>query len=132
MRANAVRIYLFMIATSLGWATTTVQQIQASAQQARIWVRTDQDGPCTYAISAATGLSPVVDDNNTTLFAGANSDARAGSIITSRDHYYIAGERTGAVASDGLIHSRSLAANTLYFGSVTCGSNSAVTFTFTT
>src|SRR6266849_310947 len=98
-----LKLALFLIA-SLGWAATTVQQIRSSAQQASIWVRTDQGVNCTYAISTAAGLSPVVDDNNSALFAAANSDARAGSIVSGKDHYYIAGTRTGAVASDGLIH----------------------------
>lgn len=127
-----MRLGLFFLCVS-AWATTTVQQpIRVSAQQALIQVHTDQVGNCTYIVSAAVGLSPAVDDNSNALFTGANSDARGGSILSGRDHYYVAGTRTGAAGSDGLIHSRSLAPNTQYFGSVTCGGDMAVTFSFTT
>lgn len=115
------------------WATTTLNgPIQTSAQQAMICVRTDQAGVGTYIISTNISLTPVVDDNNATLFPGANLDTRDGSIVNGNYHCYIAGIRTGATASDSIIHSRSLTASTTYYGSAQYGADAAVTFSFTT
>lgn len=128
---------LTILLCGLASATTTVDYsaIQVTNTQAMIPVVTDQAGNCTYALSEAPGLSPPVNDANTTLFPGSNSDARAGSVINPSGtfHQFIVGTRQGAPSSsDGRGYSRALAANTMHYGTVTCGSDSAVAFRFST
>ncbi len=113
-------------------ANTQIIQVQPTNTQAIVWVRTDQAGNCTYRISTSTAFSPLINDVNTTLFSGANSDARSGSLVNGKDHYFVAGARNSALASDGKLYSRALAAETLYYGGATCGGDAEVDFQFVT
>jgi len=82
-----------------------------TAAQAIIHVHTDQRGFCTYRLSEGSAFRELLDDVNPNLFAGANSDARPGSIINgadsssfspsnnATDHTFVAGTRTAAKAA---------------------------------
>jgi hypothetical protein len=129
-----------------GYGTTSVQitKQDVTPTQAIIRVKTDQPGFCTYRLSEGSSFNAMVNDVNPSLFSGANSDARPGSIITGIDstsllslnggseHVFVAGTRTAARAADGKFYSRALQANTLHWVGVTCGSDAEVSTTFQT
>ena len=125
-------IYFLALSVTLAFGKTQVAQVKVTPTQALVEVKTDQPGNCVYRISESSTLSPLVNDVNTALFPGANSDARAGSVIRDTDHRFVAGTRTAAQGGDGKWYSRALAANTAHYGGVTCGADSEVSFTFTT
>src|ERR1700736_3113131 len=82
------------------WAQIVViDDTVATPTQAVIHVRvTNADGSpytnsCSYRVSEGAGFSTLVNDVNTALFSGANSDARPGSLINGRDHIFVAGTR---------------------------------------
>ena len=113
-------------------ASTSVIGVAPSNTQGVVHVSTDQGGNCTYRISESNTLTPLVHDVDTSLFSGANSDSRAGSVISGTDHYFVAGTRIAAQAADGVFYSRALPAVTTLYGGVTCGLDAEVTFSFTT
>jgi len=135
----------FVLAGS-AYADTVVQvgKQDITSTQAIVRVRTDQPGFCTYRVSEGQGFSAMVNDVNPALFSGANSDARAGSIIagipsdrgrspsTGSEHVFVAGTRTAARGADGKFYSRALQANTLHWVGVTCGTDPEVSTTFQT
>lgn len=129
---------LLLAFTALASATTTIQNITANATTAVITVSTDQAGNCTFRVMEGTSLSSYVpiNDVNTTLFPGSNSDARFGSVITGNTHVFIAGERFSPAvpmrASDTYYYSRALALSTQHIAGATCGSDAEVTATFWT
>ena len=124
--------------------TVSVSKSDLTATQAIIRVKTDQPGFCSYRVSEGGSFTALVNDVNPTLFTGANSDARSGSILTGMsatrtggvntgsEHVFVAGTRTSSKASDGKFYSRALQTNTLHWVGVTCGTNSEVSTTFTT
>ena len=128
------------------YAHTSVQiaNRDVTATQAVIHVHTDQPGFCTYRLSEGSNFREQVNDVNSNLFAGANSDARPGSIINGADsstfspssnaavHTFVAGTRTSAKAADGKFYSRALQANTFHWVGITCGSDAKVSATFQT
>jgi len=133
------------LAVSVGGVTQVqVRKQDITATQAIIRVTTDQSGNCTYRISEGDTFSALVNDVNPALFAGANSDARAGSIITSIDarritpgapgtqHLFVAGTRSAARAADGRFYSRALQTDTGHWVGVTCGTDAEVSTTFRT
>jgi hypothetical protein len=124
-------ISLLLFSSSL-LANTSVVGVDVTNTQAIVHVTTDQAGTCTYRISESNTLSPLVHDVAPALYAGANSDSRAGSIIRGNDHWFVAGSRVAALAADGVSYSRALQALTQHYGGVTCGSDAEVPFTFTT
>ena len=127
-------------------AVTVVQvgKEDITSTQAIVRAQTDQTGFCTYRVSEGSAFSAMVNDVNPALFSGANSDARAGSIITGipsgrggtltsgSQHVFVAGTRTAARGADGRFHSRALQANTLHWVGVTCGTDAEVSTTFQT
>ena len=129
-----------------GYGATAVQVTKqdVTPTQAIIRARTDQRGFCTYRVSEGSSFNALVNDVNPSLFNGANSDARPGSIINGADsahfspsnsgneHVFVAGTRTAARATDGKFYSRALQANTLHWVGVKCGSDAEVSTTFQT
>ncbi len=91
--------------------------------QAKITVRTDQAGYCTYRASQGTAFIANIPD----LTDNTNTDARTGSIVTGgltgSVHVFVLGTRTGNDA---------LAAAGSYWLGVTCGTDTEVTSTFVT
>jgi len=135
---------LSLAVSSFGVTLVEVRKRDLTSTQAIVRVRTDQPGFCTYRVSEGASFSALVNDVNPVLFSGANSDARAGSIITGLDagrlaetslgseHVFVAGTRTATRASDGKFYSRSLQANTLHWVGVICGADAEVATTFQT
>ena len=76
--------------------------------QAKITVRTDQTGFCTYRASRGAAFSSNIAD----LADNTNTDARAGSIVNANVHVFVLGTRSGNDA---------LAAAATYWVGVTCG-----------
>lgn len=89
-------------------------------------------GNCTYRLSQGSSFGAEVNDVNTSLFASSNSDARAGSSVAGKDHYFAAGTRLAAQALDGRFYSRALQAATQHWIGVTCGAASEVGVVFST
>lgn len=127
----------------IGWcslllhATTTILSVDPTATTATARVQTDQIGNCTFRVSEGNALPGVaVNDVNTTLFPGSNSDARLGSEIIGHIHSFTAGTRPSlaisTLAADGNFYSRALAAATPHIMGATCGGDAEVTFLFTT
>ncbi len=142
----ALTAFALLAFSSGGSGNTTVQvrTQDVTATQAIIRVHTDQSGSCTYRLSEGSTFENLVNDVNPRLFAGANSDARTGSIlngtdatrvsppINAPDHVFVAGTRTATKAADGHFYSRALQANTRHWVGVTCGSDAEATATFQT
>src|SRR5713226_4357209 len=129
------RAVLFVISVQV-FATTTITAIEPTATQAVIRVTTDQPGACTYRVSQGTTLGPIVNDVNTDLFPGSNSDARFGSIVNDTSRIFVAGTRVSQAVTmkgaDGNFYSRALQANTQHVAGVTCGTEPEVTKPFRT
>jgi hypothetical protein len=115
-------------------AATTATLFEApTATQAVLLVNTDQAGNCTYRASEGNAFGALVNDINFALFAGANSDARPGSIVRGKQRKFVLGSRTTQVSPfDKRRYSRALQANTSHIAGVTCGSDAEVTLRFTT
>lgn len=124
-------ILLILLAIIPLAATTTITVDGVTATQANLRYVTDQAGNCTHRASEGAVIDTLIDDINGTLFPGANSDSRSGSIINGKTHTFILGTRTAEKASDNKLHSRALQNNTLHTEEVTCGSD-IVTISFRT
>jgi hypothetical protein len=118
-----MRIVLWLWIAVPCLANTFIVSIEPTQMQAKITVRTDQAGYCTYRASRGAAFSSNVAD----LTDDTNTDARAGSIITGgvtgNAHVFVLGTRTGNDA---------LAAAGSYWVGVTCGSDAEVAATFVT
>ena len=100
-------------------AATSIVAIEPTQMQARITVRTDQAGFCTYRASRGTAFSSNLPD----LADNGSSDARNGSIVSGNVHLFVLGTRAGSDA---------LAAAATYWIGVSCGGDAEVATTFAT
>ncbi|HEV8147685.1 MAG TPA: hypothetical protein VGP79_14950, partial [Bryobacteraceae bacterium] len=124
---------LIAAALRLGASTTVTLSAPPTATQAVLAVNTDQSGNCTYRASEGSVLGALVNDINSSLFAGANSDARPGSIVRGKLRKFVLGSRVTQVSPlDKRRYSRALQAFTRHIVGVTCGSDAEVTLSFTT
>jgi hypothetical protein len=85
---------------------------------------TDWPSDCTFEVSESPTFSPLVNDVNTALFAGSNSDFRNGA--QGRDRTFVIGAaglgiNYAPVAADGRKRSRALQTNTTHYYRRTCG-----------
>jgi hypothetical protein len=103
------------------FATTSISvEVQDVTQmQAKVTVRTDQPGYCTYRASAGNNFSVNLPD---ITYNGA-TDARPGSLIDGHTHVFVLGTRAGNDA---------LANGTHYWVGATCGTDPEVDAIFTT
>src|SRR5579859_3192879 len=106
------KLLLFAIAVSC-LANTSIVSIETTQMQAKVTVRTDQAGFCTYRASRGNAFSSNLAD----LSDNTNTDARTGSIVTANLHVFVVGTRTGSDA---------LAAASTYWVGVTCGTDTEV------
>jgi hypothetical protein len=120
-------IVFALLAASVLGAATSASVVGANNTQLLVAVTTTYTGDCTYELSENASLTPLVNDINTSHFAGANSDARDGSRIHGNTHLMLIGRRTSEVsADDGKLKSRALAVSTAHHGRVTCGAETAL------
>lgn len=80
---------------------------------------------CTIEVSESASYAPVVNDVNTTLFTGSNSDLRTidpNPIQQDNHRVFIVGTPRVELAADSTYQSRGIAAATKYFWRLTCGS----------
>jgi hypothetical protein len=110
-------------------ATFPVTVISTSNTQAVLGYA--HSGSCTFEVSQSPSYSPLVYDVDSSLFTGANSDSRSGSITSGTSHIIVVGTRTTALALDSSKYSRALQAFTPHYIRVTCGGDTGTT-TFTT
>ncbi len=101
------------------FANTSIVSIEPTQMQAKITVRTDQAGFCTYRASRGAAFSSNLAD----LTDNTNTDARTGSIVNANVHVFVLGTRKGNDA---------LTAGATYWVGVTCGSDAEVAATFVT
>jgi len=131
-----------LLATGLVSAQTTTIEVSSSTPatptQAILHVQSvnangsPYTGNCTYRVSEGQSFTALVNDVNSVLFPGSNSDARPGTIIDGKDRYFVAGTRAALRASDGNYYSRALQAVTQHWAGVTCGSGPEISTTFWT
>ena len=124
-------VILLCFTSVMSCAAITDVQTRTSPQQIVVTFTAGYNPPaCTLALSENASLTPIVRDLDTTLFAGANLASRAGNLVSGNAVTFIAGQRgmTNGLGLDGNWYSRSLQVDTLYYGKITCGSDTA-TFT---
>jgi hypothetical protein len=114
-----MRTLLWVFAAIPCLANTSIVSIEPTQMQAKITVRTDQTGFCTYRASRGVSFSSNIAD----LADNSGSDSRSGSIVNGNIHVLILGTRTGSDA---------LAASGTYWVGVTCGSDAEIAATFVT
>ena len=123
-----MRFLIFVLAISAYGQPTSVR-VEATPTQAVISYVAPSSSACTVEVSEVSGLSPVVNDVNTSLFASSDSDSTAIGAGAAGFRQLVVGKRAAQMAS-GRMYSRALRADTLHYGRLTCGS--AVTFNFRT
>lgn len=94
---------------------------------------------CTIEVSESASYSPVINDVNTSLFGGSNSDVRTGSLgagTTSRTMVIGTMQQpngvTPLIAGDTNTYSRTLQCNTIHYIRVTCSGGHTGTGSITT
>ena len=116
---RSMRCVLLFSSVLPAFGATSILSVEPTQMQAKVTVRTDQTGFCTYQASRGTSFSSNIPD----LVDNTNTDARSGSIVNSGAHIFILGTRK---ANDAL------AAAATYWVGVTCGADSEVSTVFTT
>jgi len=110
-----------------------------SATQALIAYTAPDGNACTIQVSQSAGLTPLAVDVDPGTFANSNSDlSRPSTVSSGLSRTVVIGQRRAQYATagtySGVRHfSRSLQADTPYFGKITCPSTGdSLAFTFTT
>src|SRR5689334_8062251 len=101
--------------------------LTATSRQIIVRYTAPDTSPCTVEVSESGTYSPVVDDVNGSLFTGANSDDRAGSVgAGTTTRAFVAGtiqQPNGTLsnlAGNGNRYSRTLQVGTTHYIRVTC------------
>src|SRR5438128_5084677 len=122
-----------VIVSALAQADLTITVSTTSRQTVLSYVAPDAS-PCTLEVSENNSYTLLINDVNSGLFAGANSDARAGSLgVGTTSRSFIVGtipDPKGVLnnlALDSKRYGRALTPNTTYYARVTCGSDSGIT-----
>ena len=120
MRKRAIWLGCTLVLKAFGGGLNV--QIQGTTPtQAVLSYTAPDNNPCTVEVSESSSLAPLVNDVNPALFAGADSDARAGNIVNGASRVLVVGTRTAERAADGKFYSRALHAFTQHYFQVTCG-----------
>ncbi|HTC33723.1 MAG TPA: hypothetical protein VK724_10145 [Bryobacteraceae bacterium] len=114
-----MRTLLWLLIAGPCFGNTSVVSVDTTQMQAKVTVRTDQAGFCTYRASRGSAFSSNVAD----LTDNGNTDARTGAMINGNVHVFVLGTRTAGDA---------LAAAATYWVGVTCGTDAEVTATLVT
>lgn len=99
----------------------TLRSITTSSTQAVIAYTAPGAEPCHIVVSEGAAVGAPVIDLDPALFAGADSDSRAGSISNGMERTFVSGLRQVAKAQDGRYYSRALQAFTDHAFRITCG-----------
>ena len=86
--------------------------VQTTPAQAILSFTVSDPSQCLVQVYSDAARTQLVDDTNSTLFAGSQRCNRTGSAISGTNVSFVAGLRTSQKASDGKFHSRALAAAT--------------------
>jgi hypothetical protein len=89
--------------------------VQSTPVQAILSFTVSDPSQCLVQVYSDAARTELVDDTNSTLFAGSQRCNRTGSAISGTHVSFVAGLRTSQKASDGKFHSRALAAVTTYY-----------------
>jgi len=120
---------IVVLLAAVAYGQPTNIQVSATATQAILSYTAPSSSACTVEVSEASGLSPVVNDVNASLFASSNADSTALGAGVAGRRQFVVGKRVAQMSS-GRMYSRALRADTLHYGRITCGS--AATFSFQT
>ena len=93
--------------------------VQSTPTQAILSFTVSDPAQCLVQVYSDAARTQLVDDSNSTLFAGAQRCNRTGSAIEGASVGFVAGLRTSQKASDGKLHSRALAAATNFYYTIT-------------
>ena len=93
--------------------------VQPTPTQAILSFTVSDPSQCLVQVYSDAARTQLVDDANSTLFAGSQRCNRTGSAISGSSVSFVAGLRTSQKASDGKFHSRALAAATTYYYTIT-------------
>lgn len=111
----------------IGFGSTTVQQIDTTATQAILRIQSDQSGACQVKVSQVNDFGVAyqpVNDLNSAYFPGSDQCQREGNLSLGTDWTLVIGKRAAELASDNKTrYSRALATVTLYYYSITVGSD---------
>ena len=94
-------------------------RVQSTPTQAILSFTVGDPSQCLVQVYGDAARTELVDDTNSTLFAGSQRCNRAGSAVNGSSVSFVAGLRTSQKASDGKLHSRALAAVTTYYYTIT-------------
>jgi hypothetical protein len=133
MRSTTRFLPLLYLPWLLTGAITNVKVAGVTSSQAIIsYDAPDAGTPCTVEVSESSAYAPLVYDVDPSLFSGANSDARYGSLPSGVTRVFVAGTHSADITlANQLRYSRALQANTPHYVRITCGTDQATT-TFTT
>ena len=117
----------------LGFAAiTNVRVVGTSATQAILAYTAPDNAACAVAVSTSATYTPSAHDVDPSLFSGADSDSRLGSVDSGRSRVFVVGKRSVEKDLTGNNSSRALQAATTYYFHIACpsdGSTAAGTFT---
>ena len=122
---------LGILAIGCSFAQSNLRVLGTTATQAAVAYTEPDATACTIAVSqtadsAGNPTAPLVPDVDPAVFAGSNLDSRADNVTVGRSQTFIIGKRSAQAAASGLYVSRSLQANTPYYGKITCGASAAL------
>src|ERR1700734_2866772 len=104
-----MRTLLWLLIAVPCFGNTSIVSVEPTQMQAKVTVRTDQAGFCTYRASRGSSFSSTLTD----LTDNGNTDARSGAIVNGNMHVFVLGTRAGSDA---------LAGAATYWVGVPCGS----------
>lgn len=117
MRRNPGIVLLLVTAAQAAVSNVSIDGV--TAQQAILDFSTANPGQCTVQIYVDSERSLAIDDTNEALFLGSTACNRPGAIVSGNRVWFVAGLRTSTKAADGTMHSRSLAALSAYYYTIT-------------
>ncbi len=119
-------------------AISNVRPVVTTSTQAVISYTAPDTGPVTIQVSLNSSLTPLEYDVDPNTFSGSNVDlTRPSTVIRGRARTVVIGQRTAQLATAGTYSgarhfSRSLQANSVYYGQLTDDLGGTASFTFQT
>jgi hypothetical protein len=101
-------------------------RVDATNTQAILSYTAPDNLPCKLQVSESDSFQPIVNDLNTALFPGADSDDREGNGQDGQRRFFVIGKRRADRASDERFYSRALQVATQHFYLLRCGADTSV------